>query len=123
MRNSGIILLSAGVLLIGFSLLTPLLFFLIEAALNKSSDASVLLQMEHALLSCIGLALLILGSIFSKKISLPIIISSSVALLALAVSGREGLLGLIITGCYYLSLLTSFGFAIAILHTSHPSYK
>ena len=123
MRNAGTILLSTGVLLIGFALFTPLLFFLIGLLLDKTGDGSLLLQMEYALVSFVGLALLILGSIFSQKVSATLIISSSVALLAIVVSGLEGLIGWIVTGCYYLSLFTALGVAIGILHTRHPSQK
>lgn len=127
MKNSGTILLSAGLLLVGFSLLTPLLFFLIGFLLDKSGDGSMLLQMEHASLSLVGLVLLILGSIFSTRISLAVIISSAIAILVIAasyvVTTSHETFGWIVTGGYYLSLLTAFILAIVVLHMQHPSQR
>ncbi|MDY0288707.1 MAG: hypothetical protein RBR15_07785 [Sphaerochaeta sp.] len=117
MKNASIILLSAGVLFVGFSLVTPLLFFLIGAMLDKSFDVSALLQMEYALIAFVGLLMLILGSIFSKKVSPTIIISSTIALLAIVVSPKVS--SFIVTGCYYLSLLTAFSVGSARLHREH----
>jgi|GEM_PF-4556203 len=120
MKNAGTILLSAGVLLVGFSLLTPLLFFLIAALLDKTLDGSILLQMEYALFSLIGIALLILGSCFSTKTSMTIIISSVVALLSMVgcflASNPKTVFDWIVIACYYLSLLTTLSMGIAILH-------
>ncbi len=124
MKNAGIILVSGGVLLIGFSLLTPLLFFLIEVCLDNSADGSILLQMEHAALSCIGLGLLILGSLFFRRKSLTIILSSVVAVLVIVVSYLTsvpaGFFGWIVTGGYYLALFTAFSAGIMLLHAQRP---
>lgn len=118
MKNSGIVLLSAGVLFVGFSLITPLLFFLIGALLDKNFDMSLLLQMEYALIAFVGLFMLILGSIFSKKTSLTIIISSTVALLAIVVAPK--LNSSLVTGCYYIYLVTAISVGIARLHANKP---
>lgn len=128
MKNTGTILLSAGVLFVGFSLFTPLLFFLIGALLDNSYDTSILLQMEYAFLSCIGVVLLVLGSILSLNVSLArilsAIISSSLVILAYVVSfaikDGAGLFAWIVTACHYLALVTAFGIGISILHTKHP---
>ncbi len=124
MRNTGIIFLSAGVLFVGFALLTPLLFFLIGALLEHSFDLTILLGMEYALLSCIGLVLLILGYLFSAKWSPSIIVSSGIATLAmvlcLVASEPKGVFYWIVRGCYFLSLLTALGMGIGILHTKPP---
>ena len=123
MKNAATILLSAGVLLVGFALLTPLLFFLIGLLLDKGSDGSILLEMEYAPLSFLGLVLLILGSIFSAKFSLPIIVTSGVAALSLVgsflASNPKCTFDWIVTGCYYLSLLLALSVGIAILNTRH----
>lgn len=120
MRNIGTILLSAGVLLVGFSFLSPLLFFLIEATLGTSGDTGMLLEMEHAAISFVGLLLLALGSIFSEKRSPLIIASSSLAGLALVssffVTDPKGAFRWVVTCCYYLGILTAFGAGIATLH-------
>lgn len=120
MRNAGTILLSTGVLLIGFALFTPLLFFLIGLLLDKTGDGSLLLQMEYALLSLIGLALLVVGSTFSVKFTTPLIVPSIVAILAIAGSyyakEPKEIIDWIVIGCYYLSLLVAFGVGIANLH-------
>ncbi len=121
MKNVGTILLSAGVLFVGFALLTPLLFFLIGLLLDKRVDGNILLQMEYALLSFMGIVLLSLGSVFSVKLSLPIIVSSVVASLSMVVSiyanKSRNTFDWIVTGCYYISLLVALGAGIAILHT------
>jgi len=121
MKNVGTILLAAGVLLVGFALITPLLFFLIGLLLDKGSDASMLIQMKYALLSFFGLVLLIFGSLISTKFSLPIIVSSGVAILSLVgsflASNPKCTFDWIVTGCYYLSLLIALSVGIAILHT------
>lgn len=123
MKNVATILLSVGVLFVGFALLTPLLFFLIGLLLNKIGDTSVLLQMEYALISFIGLAMLVTGSIFSAKFLIPTIASFAVATLAIAVSfvanSPKGIFDWIVIGCYYLSLFTALGMGIAILHIKH----
>ena len=123
MKNAGTILLSAGVLLVGFALITPLLFFLIGLLLDKGSDGSILLEMEYAPLSSLGLVLLILGSLFSAKFSLPIIITSGVAVLSMVgsylASYPKGAFDWIVTGCYYLSLVIALSVGIAILNTRH----
>ncbi len=122
MKNRGTILLSSGVLLVGFSLLTPLLFFLIEGLLGKGFETSVLLEMEYAFLSFLGLVLLVLGSIFSAKFSPSIIISSGMASLAMVgaqfASDPKGVFDWVITGLYYCSLLGSFAAGMVILHRS-----
>lgn len=124
MKNVGTILLSAGVLFVGFALLTPLLFFLIGLLLDKRVDGNILLQMEYALLSFMGIVLLSLGSVFSVKLSLPIIVSSVVASLSMVVSiyanKSRNTFDWIVTGCYYISLLVALGAGIAILHTKKP---
>jgi len=121
MKNVGTILLAAGVLLVGFALITPLLFFLIGLLLDKGSDASMLIQMKYALLSFFGLVLLIFGSLISTKFSLPIIVSSGVAILSMVgsflASNPKCTFDWIVTGCYYLSLLIALSVGIAILHT------
>jgi len=124
MKNVGTILLAAGVLLVGFALITPLLFFLIGLLLDKGSDASMLIQMKYALLSFFGLVLLIFGSLISTKFSLPIIVSSGVAILSMVgsflASNPMCTFDWIVTGCYYLSLLIALSVGIAILHTRQP---
>ncbi len=121
MKNVGTIILSAGVLLVGFALLTPLLFFLIGAVLDKNCDGSVLLEMEYALFSLIGLVLLVAGSLFTAKFSLSLIVSSGIATLSmvgsyLAINPRT-VFGWVVTGCYYISQLIALSVGIAILHT------
>ena len=123
MKNAGTILLSAGVLLVGFALITPLLFFLIEVILGKTGDASILLEMEYASLSFIGLGMIVVGSFFSPKRSPIIIVSSVVAALAMVgsflASNPKCTFDWIVTGCYYLSLITALSVGIVILHTRH----
>ncbi|HKL59714.1 MAG TPA: hypothetical protein VJ863_07435 [Sphaerochaeta sp.] len=127
MKNTGVILLSAGVLLIGFALLTPLLLFLIGLVLHNTVDGSMLLEMECSPLSFIGLVLLVPGSLVSRKHSLGIGIASGVALLAmvgcLSPTFPKGIVSMIATICYYLSLFVALGLGIAILHTKHPSQE
>lgn len=124
MKNGGILLLSAGVLLVGFALLTPLLFFLIGFVLDNTIDGGILLGMECSPLSFLGLVLLVLGSLFSKKHALAIGIISIVATLAMVMclssTFPKGTISMIASGCYYLSLLVALGLGIAILHTKHP---
>lgn len=121
MKNAPTILLSSGVLLVGFALCTPLLFFLIGLSLNNASDGSILLGMEYALLSFVGLVLLVLGSLFSKQHTLAMGITSGVAALAmvgcLSASDPKSVFDWFVSGCYYLSLLVALGVSIAILHT------
>ena len=120
MKNAVTILLSAGVLLVGFALLTPLLFFLIETYLGKGSEGSVLQEMGYALLSFIGLVLLVVGSLLSAKFMLPISISSGVAALSMVgfflASNPKTAFDWVVTGCYYLSQLIALSMGIAILH-------
>ncbi len=121
MKNASTILLSAGVLLVGFTLITPPLFFLIGLVVNKISDTSMLLEMKYAFLSLIGMVLLILGSVLSGRFYLAIIVSSVFAAMAmvgsfLATSPKDPF-GLVVIGCYYLSLLIALSVGIAILHT------
>ena len=127
MRNTGIILLSAGVLLVGFALLTPLLFFLIGWVLDSTSDISILLGMECAPLSFLALVLLVLGSLFSRKHTLTIGIISVVATLAMVIclspTFPKGTISVIARGCYYLSLLIALGLGIAILQGKRPSQE
>ncbi|MBI9094101.1 MAG: hypothetical protein JEY71_04365 [Sphaerochaeta sp.] len=121
MKNAGTILLSAGVMLVGFSLLTPLLFFFIGALLGKGSEGSVLQEMGYALLSLIGLVLLVVGSLVSAKFTLPMSIFSGVATLSMVVcflaSNPKTVFGWVVTGCYYFSQLVALSVGIAILHT------
>lgn len=120
MKNVGTILLSAGVMLVGFTLLTPLLFFLIGALLGKGSEGSVLSEIAHAHLSLIGLVLLVAGSLLSAKFTLPILVSSGVAILSMVcflfASNPKTVFGWIVTGCFYLSQLFALSVGIAILH-------
>ena len=120
MKNLGTILLSAGVLLLGFSLLTPLLFFFIEALVGKGFDLDELLGMQYALLSSIALVLLVLGSKFSNKFSISITILSVMTALAMvgsfSASDPRGVLDWVVTGCYYLLLLIILGRGIIMLH-------
>ncbi|NBK20651.1 MAG: hypothetical protein EOM68_01335 [Spirochaetia bacterium] len=121
MKNAPTILLSAGVLLVGFTLLTPLLFFLIGFLLDKHGNGSILLGMDYAFLSFGGLVLLVLGSLFAKRYALVIGITSGVATLAMVgcfyATEPKGLFDWFVSGCYYLSLLVALGVSIAILHT------
>ncbi len=121
MKNASTILLSAGVLLVGFTLITPLLFFVIGLVVNNTSDTSIFLEMEYAFLSLIGMVFLILGSVFSGRFYLAIIIASVVAATAMVGSVLanypKDTFGLVVIGCYYLSLLIALSVGIAILHT------
>ncbi|MGB4405685.1 MAG: hypothetical protein WBI82_02380 [Sphaerochaeta sp.] len=121
MKNAGTILLSAGVMLVGFALFTPLLFFLIGALLGKGNGGSALQEMEYALLSLIGLVLLVVGSLMSAKFTLPISISSGVAALSMVgfflANNPKTVFDWIVTGCYYFFQLVALSVGIAILHT------
>ena len=126
MKNSDTILLSLGVLLVGFALLTPLLFFLIGLLLKKGGDTGILLEMEYAFLSFIGIVLLILGTVFSARFLFPMIMVAVVASISLVciflASDPRGVFDWIVMGCYYLSLLVALILGMAILHTTSSSY-
>lgn len=123
MRNIGTILLSAGILFVSFTLLTPLLFFFIDLLLEKSGDGAALLEMKYTFLSMAGLMLLVLGSVRSSKFPATIIVSSIVATLALVLSffasDPRHVFDWIVIGCYYISLLIAVSVGIALLHTAN----
>ncbi|MDT4762684.1 hypothetical protein [Sphaerochaeta sp. PS] len=123
MRNIGTILISLGVLLIGFALLTPLLFFLIALLLGKASDASLLLGMQYALLSSAGVALVFVGSLLTSSVTLLLGFSFFFSALSLVgslvaplLNGTRDLFFQIAQMLFFASQLVALCCGIALLH-------